>query len=215
VVNPTHLSDVASTDSCVQCHSQGKPTSNPIEGRYYDWPVGYQVGLNLRDFWTLEEHTLGTTTFTHFADGTAHKNRMQGNDFVQSLMYRRGVTCATCHDVHGTSNGAQLRKPATQICLDCHAPLSPNGPRAPTLEAHTHHRAGSAGSECVACHMPKIETTIADIKVSAHTFKFISPALTDRFQIPNPCTTCHTDKSTSWALEAMRKWPEQSPWRLD
>ena len=28
----------------------------------------------------------------HFADGTAHKNRMQGNDFVQSLMYRRGVT---------------------------------------------------------------------------------------------------------------------------
>jgi predicted CXXCH cytochrome family protein len=215
VVNPTHLSDVASTDSCVQCHSQGKPTSNPIEGRYYDWPVGYQVGLNLRDFWTLEEHTLGTTTFTHFADGTAHKNRMQGNDFVQSLMYRRGVTCATCHDVHGTSNGAQLRKPATQICLDCHAPLSPNGPRAPTLEAHTHHTAGSAGSECVACHMPKIETTIADIKVSAHTFKFISPALTDRFQIPNPCTTCHTDKSTSWALEAMRKWPEQSPWRLD
>jgi len=28
----------------------------------------------------------------HFPDGTAHKNRMQGNDFVQSVMYRRGVT---------------------------------------------------------------------------------------------------------------------------
>jgi hypothetical protein len=43
---------------------------------------GFHVGLNLVDFWKLEEHKLGETTFTHFADGTAHKNRMQGNDFV-------------------------------------------------------------------------------------------------------------------------------------
>jgi predicted CXXCH cytochrome family protein len=214
VINPAHLDDVASTDTCIQCHSQGRPLQNPIEGQYYDWPVGYQVGGNLQKFWTLEEHTLGTTTFTHFADGTAHKNRMQGNDFVQSLMYRRGVTCASCHDVHGTANYAQLRKPASQICLDCHGPLSPNGPRTATLEAHTHHKATSAGSECVACHMPKIETTIADVKVSAHTFAFIPPAMTDRYQIPNPCTSCHTDKTTAWAKDAMAHWDERSPWRL-
>ena len=51
------------------------------------------MGKDLKDFWKLEEHKLGETTFTHFADGTAHKNRMQGNDFVQSVMYTRGVTC--------------------------------------------------------------------------------------------------------------------------
>ena len=61
-------------------------------------------------------------SFTHFADGTAHKNRMQGNDFVQSLMYTRGVTCFSCHDVHGTANNAVLWKPAKEICLDCHGP---------------------------------------------------------------------------------------------
>ena len=214
MINPARLGDIASTDTCVQCNSQGRPLQNPIEGQYYDWPVGYRVGLNLSDFWSLEDHTIGTTTFTHFADGTAHKNRMQGNDFVQSLMYRRGVTCATCHDVHGTGNYAQLRKPANVICLDCHGPSSPNGPRTATLEAHTHHKPGSTGSECVACHMPKIETTIADVKVSAHTFRFVTPAMTDRYQIPNPCTTCHSDKSTAWATEAMRHWTEQSPWRL-
>lgn len=38
----------------------------------------------------LEEHKLGETTFTHFADGIAHKTRMQGNDFVQSVMYTHG-----------------------------------------------------------------------------------------------------------------------------
>ena len=29
---------------------------------------------------------------------------MQGNDFVTSRMYSRGVTCFSCHDVHGTEN---------------------------------------------------------------------------------------------------------------
>src|SRR5437016_3795513 len=104
IVNPARLDYVQASDTCIQCHSQGRPLKNPIEGKYYDWPVGYRVGLHLSDFWQLEEHTLGQTTFTHFADGTAHKNRMQGNDFVQSVMYRRGITCFTCHDVHGTGN---------------------------------------------------------------------------------------------------------------
>lgn len=215
ILNAARFDYVSANDTCIQCHSQGRPLTNPIEGRYFDWPVGYHVGLNLRDYWQLEEHTLGQTTFTHFADGTAHKNRMQGNDFVQSVMYRRGVTCFSCHDVHGTDNYAQLRKPANKICLDCHGPMSLNGPRTATLEEHTHHKTGSPGSECVACHMPKIETTIADVKVSAHTFAFITPSMTEKYQIPNPCTMCHTDKTTEWAKAAIRRWPERSPWRAE
>jgi predicted CXXCH cytochrome family protein len=215
ILNPARMEYVQANDTCIQCHSQGRPLTNPIEGKYYDWPVGFRPGLHLRDFWQLEDHTLGIQSFTHFAEGTAHKNRMQGNDFVQSLMYRRGIACFSCHDVHGTDNYAQLRKPADKLCLDCHGPLSLNGPRTATLEEHTHHKAGSTGSQCVACHMPKIETTIADVKVRAHTFAFITPAMTDKYKIPNPCTSCHTDKSTAWATEAMRQWPERSPWRLD
>jgi predicted CXXCH cytochrome family protein len=215
ILNPSRMDYVSANDTCIQCHSQGRPLTNPIEGKYYDWPVGYRVRLNLQDFWRLEDHTLGELTFTHFPDGTAHKNRMQGNDFVQSVMYRRGITCFTCHDIHGTDNNAQLRKPSQELCLDCHGPLSPNGPRTATLEEHTHHKAGGPGSQCVDCHMPKIETTIADVKVRAHTFAFISPAMTDKYKIPNPCTSCHTDKSTAWAAEALHHWPERSPWRLD
>jgi predicted CXXCH cytochrome family protein len=215
ILNPARMDYVQANDTCIQCHSQGRPLTSPIEGKYYDWPVGFRSGLHLKDFWQLEEHTLGAQSFTHFADGTAHKNRMQGNDFVQSVMYRRGITCFSCHDVHGTDNYAQLRKPAEKLCLDCHGPLSLNGPRTATLEEHTHHKAGSPGSQCVACHMPKIATTIADVKVRAHTFAFITPAMTDKYKIPNPCTSCHTDKSTAWATEAMRQWPERSPWRLD
>ncbi|HEX4997691.1 MAG TPA: cytochrome c3 family protein [Terriglobia bacterium] len=214
IVNPARLDYVRANDTCIQCHSQGQPLKNPVEGKYYDWPVGFQQGGNLKDYWKLEEHKLGETTFTHFADGTAHKNRMQGNDYVQSLMYRRGVTCFSCHDVHGTPNNADLVKPVSQLCLTCHGPASPNGPHAPTIEAHTRHTAGSAGSECVSCHMPKVAQEIADINIRSHTFNFVGPELTEEFKVPNACTGCHTDKTTEWAREALKNWPGLSPWRL-
>jgi predicted CXXCH cytochrome family protein len=214
-LNPARMDYVDASDTCIQCHSQGRPLTSPIEGKYYDWPVGFHAGLNLRDFWQLEEHTLGQTTFTHFAEGTSHKNRMQGNDFVQSVMYKHGITCFACHDVHGTENYAELREPANKLCLDCHGPMSLNGPRTGTLQEHTHHKEGSAGSQCIACHMPKIETTIANVTVRAHTFAFIYPAMTDKYKIPNPCTSCHTDKSTAWATETISHWPERSPWRTE
>jgi len=214
ILNPGQMDPVAASDTCIQCHSQGQPGSSPIEGKYYDWPVGYNVGLKLADYWKLEDCTLGQTTFYYFPDCTARKNRMQGNDFAQSVMYRHGITCATCHDVHGTSNYAQLRKPADQICLDCHGPATPNGPHTPTLEEHTHHKAGSAGSQCVACHMPAIETEgVPATFVHAHTFRFITPEMTDKYGIPNPCTSCHKDKNTAWAQDALRRWPERSAWR--
>ena len=214
ILNPARLDYVQANDACIQCHSQGRPLSNPIAGLYYDWPVGFHMGKKLSDFWKLEEHKLGETTFTHFADGTAHKNRMQGNDFVTSLMYTHGVTCFTCHDVHGTENNADLRKPAATLCLDCHGPNSPNGPHAPTIEQHTHHPAGSPGSECIACHMPKIAQTLGDVNVRSHTFRFITPAMSDTLKIPNACNACHTDKSTAWATAALQTWTDRSPWRI-
>jgi predicted CXXCH cytochrome family protein len=213
ILNPARMDYVSASDTCIQCHSQGRPLTNPIEGKYYDWPVGYQVGLKLQDYWQLEDHKLGELSFTHFPDGTAHKNRMQGNDFARSVMYRRGVTCFDCHDAHGTKNYAQLRKPVNAICLDCHGPGSRNGPREATLAEHTHHKDGSTGSECAACHMPKIEAEIPGVFVRAHTFSFITPAMTDKYKIPNPCTSCHVDKTTAWAADALRRWPDRSPWR--
>jgi predicted CXXCH cytochrome family protein len=214
VVNPAHLDFVGASDTCIQCHSQGRPIRNPVEGQYYDWPVGFEMGKDLKDYWQLESHQLGETTFTHFADGTAHKNRMQGNDFVQSAMYTHGVTCFSCHDVHGTANNADLRKPGNEMCLQCHVPGAANGPRAATVEAHTHHKSGSKGNECAGCHMPLIEQTIADTNVRAHTFRFITPLEGERLKIPNGCHGCHADKSAGWATESLERWKTVSPWRM-
>ena len=217
ILNPARQNYVDANDTCIACHSQGQPLTNPIKGQYYDWPVGYHAGLKLSDYWKLEPHTLGETSFTHFPDGTAHKNRMQGNDYVQSLMYTRGVTCFSCHDVHGTDNEALLRKPVqnNELCLSCHGPNSQNGPHAVSIAAHTHHAAGSAGSQCVACHMPKILPELPGGPfVATHTFHFVSPAETAAMKIPNACNTCHKDKDTAWAQAALKSWDDRSPWRM-
>ena len=213
IVNPAKLDDVRADDVCIQCHSQGQPRSNPIEGRFYDWPVGYQPGDRLSDFWHLEPPEFGRETFTHWPDGTAHKNRMQGNDFVQSQMHLKGVRCSGCHDTHGTEHEADLRLPGNAVCLQCHNGVMQPGPRG-SIEFHTQHAANSEGSKCIACHMPAISQTIADVNVRSHTFKFISPALSERHHMPNPCTTCHTDRSNDWAIKALETWPSVSPWRV-
>jgi predicted CXXCH cytochrome family protein len=200
------------TDVCIQCHSQGQPLTNPIEGQYYDWPVGYQPGDRLRDFWVLDEHHLGEETFTHWPEGSAHKNRMQGNDYVQSTMYAKGVTCAACHDVHGTEYEADLLLPGNEVCTQCHGPQLQPGPRG-TLTYHTQHEADSEGSSCVACHMPLNARTVGNVNVRSHTFRFVSPAMTEQYGVPNPCTSCHEDQTNEWALEHLRDWPAFSPWR--
>jgi len=214
IVNPARLDPMRATDTCLQCHSQGQPLTSPIQGKYYDWPVGFHVGSELKDYWKLEPHKPGEVSFTHFADGTAHKNRMQGNDFVTSAMYTHGVSCSSCHDPHGTANNADLLKPANVLCLQCHGPKSPNGPHTATIQEHTHHQEGSTGNECIACHMPRIAQTIANVNVRSHTFRFITPAATDSLKVPNACNGCHTEKSTKWATDNLKSWGQFSPWRV-
>jgi predicted CXXCH cytochrome family protein len=213
IVNPETLDFVRGNDVCMQCHSQGRPLTNPINGKYYDWPVGFIPGQRLADYWKLEELKPGTTDFYQYADLTAHKNRMQGNDFVQSVMYHRQIRCFDCHEVHSNQNESNLIEKGNALCLGCHNKRNPAGLKG-TVREHTHHAPDSPGSECVACHMPHIEQTIKDNYVAAHTFRFITPTETERSGIPNPCTTCHTDKSNSWAIKELKTWSNTSPWRV-
>jgi hypothetical protein len=62
--------------------------------------------------------------------------------------------------------------------------------------------------------MPKIAQTLGDVNVRSHTFRFVTPAMTDRLEIPNACNVCHTDRSTQWAAAALKTWSRPSPWRM-
>jgi predicted CXXCH cytochrome family protein len=213
IVNPDKLEPVRGNDVCIQCHSQGRPSVLPVDGKFVDWPVGFLPGQRLADVWNLEVPRLGTQDFYYWPDASAHKNRMQGNDFTQSVMYHRGLRCFDCHQIHSNANRSNLVVPGNALCLGCHTRSNPAGLKG-TVSEHTHHAANSAGSECTACHMPKIAQTLGNNYVSSHTFRFISPRLTQQFGIPNPCTSCHSDKSSEWAQAQLKNWSTTSPWRV-
>jgi hypothetical protein len=62
--------------------------------------------------------------------------------------------------------------------------------------------------------MPEIARTVAEVNVRSHTFRFIAPSMTEHYDIPNPCTSCHTDMTNESAAAELRNWGAISPWRV-
>ncbi len=106
------------------------------------------------------------------------------------------LDCLHCHTSSGRHRfqGAE----ANQACLPCHATLVQNP------SAHSHHRAESQGTECVACHMPK--TAFARMTRSDHSMRSPAPAATLAFGSPNACNLCHTNQDAGWADHKVREW---------
>jgi predicted CXXCH cytochrome family protein len=203
IVNPARLSTERSMDICLSCHQAGKPND-----LIYAWPIGYQPGMELAKFWNGFKPEEGKQTAEFWHNGTAHKNRVQGNAFVQSVMFDHGIQCTNCHDMHSTTHTAMTIKSAATnaLCLGCHGPGKDHGPKEDSFTAHTHHAALSTGSRCIECHMTKTGDNAVPREARNHTFAFISPADTIKTGDPNSCNTCHADKAPEWALEFVKQW---------
>jgi hypothetical protein len=62
--------------------------------------------------------------------------------------------------------------------------------------------------------MPKIAQTIADVNVRTHTFRFVTPAASEMYKIPNACVLCHKEKTNAWAGQQLQSWTNFSRWRM-
>lgn len=210
IVNPARLSTERATDVCLACHLAGKPTIPE-----YAWPVGYQPGKKLADYWQGFAPEAGKQTSEFWGNGTAHKNRVQGNTFSRSIMHAQGLQCSNCHDAHGSRHPSMTIKSAetNALCLSCHGPGKRIGPQYTNVSEHTHHAPTSTGSQCINCHMTKTGENSVGAESRDHTFNFISPAVTlgsdskdASKRIPNSCNTCHADKTPEWALASVKIW---------
>jgi predicted CXXCH cytochrome family protein len=142
----------------------------------------------------------------YFADGQIHDEVYEYGSFRQSRMYQRGVRCSDCHDPHS----ATLRAEGNALCVRCHQPHP--DPRFPTLAAkeydapsHHHHAAGSAGAQCVACHMPQRNYMVVDARRD-HFIRVPRPDVTVTHGTPNACNGCHADRAPEWAVRAVDTW---------
>jgi tetratricopeptide (TPR) repeat protein len=136
----------------------------------------------------------------YHADGQILGEVYEYGSFLQSRMYRAGVTCSDCHDPHSLKTAT----PPSAVCARCHLPAKFDTP------AHHHHRAGSTGAACVGCHMPERTYMMVDPRRD-HSLRVPRPDLSVAIGTPNACTGCHRDRPARWAAEAVARWTDGRP----
>lgn len=172
-------------ETCARCHAR----RGMIEDRYvYGRPL-------------LDTHrpALLDAELYH-ADGQILGEVYEYGSFLQSRMYRAGVTCSDCHDPHSLATAA----PPSAVCARCHLPAKFDTP------AHHHHKVGSPGAACVECHMPTRTYMVVDPRRD-HSLRVPRPDLSVAIGTPNACTGCHRDRPAQWAADAVERWSPGRP----
>ena len=217
IYKATMSDPIRATEVCLQCHMRNRDKKldanisvKDLWAVAKDYPYGYEAGKPLIDYKKVAPFTLGKETKEFWANGSAKKNRTQGNEFVHDSMYKHGITCVNCHSPHSLSNRAD-KPEGNQACLKCHSLGSVIGPHQSSIEAHTHHKANSKGSLCIECHMPKTgrHTGKSPLTVRSHKFDFTSPAETKFYKMPketNACVACHKEKSLDELQKDLEGW---------
>lgn len=134
------------------------------------------------------------TTERYYADGQIREEDYEYASFLQSKMFRQGVTCSNCHNPHSGKRYYMTN----QLCLQCHSKTYDD----PT---HTFHAINTAGAECKSCHMPE-KTYMGNDLRRDHSFRVPRPDLSVRYATPNSCNNCHKNKTAQWAADAVVKW---------
>ena len=188
----------AEVEVCAPCHARrSELTAAPVPGR----PLMDDYRPTLLD------------AGLYFPDGQQQDEVYIYGSFRQSKMYSEGVRCTDCHDAHT----ATLKADGNAICTQCHHPGGND--RFPSLTAkvydhpsHHYHPEGSAGTQCVSCHMPERTYMVVDPRRD-HAFSIPRPDLSARLGTPNACIGCHDDKPHDWAADAITRWFGGDAWR--
>ena len=194
IVVPTRLTAERATMVCAQCHSLRDLTV-----------PGFVAGADYFDHFApvLEYGQKSDKDPAYWTDGRPRRFSNDAIGFWQSACYLTGnATCTTCHsDPHepDVDRNPQLDVANNGLCAKCHAPIVRD------LTRHTRHAPDSAGSACIACHMPRTVISLRS-RMPDHTISVPAPENTVRHGIPNACSECHQDLDAGWAVKTLEKW---------
>jgi predicted CXXCH cytochrome family protein len=183
-------------NTCGPCHSRREPLGA-------DSPL---PGSRFADHYNLSPLLGGL----YYADGQQHDEVYVLGSFMQSKMHERGVNCTNCHAPHS----AKLVAEGNALCTQCHNEAG----RAdfPTLKpglfdspVHHHHQMGTAGAQCVNCHMPERNYMVVDARRD-HFIRVPDPLLSEKTGSPDVCRSCHTGETAAWAADQIARWSPAS-----
>ncbi len=212
--------------SCEACHNGAKVHAEKSRERETDqrplfFPSGPQVLIQTDEdpaqVWARNPRNVNwicarchSGSRPRFAAGMDTWNSTEFSDASRGFCYKgdpaRGLpplTCVTCHDPHFTIGKKWSRPPEQDDakCLGCHVGLQEDEPRS----RHTRHAAGSEGSRCLNCHMPRLNEGMQDVVRTHRIFNPTNPGMIEANQ-PNACNLCHLDQSIDWTLARLKDW---------
>jgi hypothetical protein len=167
-------------ESCGRCHARRGPISE-------DYEYGEPLAHTHRPALVSEP--------LYFADGQIRDEVYVYGSFLQSRMYQAGVTCSDCHNPHSLE--LHTGPDPDLVCAQCHLPSTF------AVTGHHGHEAGQV--PCVDCHMPERTYMVVDPRRD-HSLRIPRPDLSLVSDVPNACTTCHTDRDNAWAAAAALEW---------
>lgn len=220
IVNPSKLSKERSAEVCGQCHSIHHFHNDADRDEWRQTGYRYRPGDVLGE--SKKFKVEGDDQF--WSDGMVRVGGREYHGLLHSPCYENGeMTCLSCHSLHaegGHGSAAALDEWADDqlkqgmrgdlACTQCHAQYAEPA----AIAAHTHHKAGSGGSECMNCHMPF--TTYGQLK-GIRSHQISSPSVQSSVDTgrPNACNQCHLDRSLQWADETMQRWYGSQPATLN
>ncbi|MHC4550443.1 MAG: tetratricopeptide repeat protein [Planctomycetota bacterium] len=187
VIRTRDLSSTQQVELCAPCHARRTELGDYDHTRVA--LLDHQVPAVLREG-------------LYHADGQILEEVYVYGSFVQSKMYRNGVRCGDCHDVHSL----QLVQPGNALCLQCH--------RADAYDRYDHHfhqkvheGRPSDGALCVKCHMPEQPYMVIDDRAD-HSLRVPRPDLSLAIGVPNACSQsgCHDDRPVEWSAQHYETW---------
>ena len=152
IVNPAKLAPALRDSVCQQCHLQGM-FRFPRAGRdFFD----FRPGLPLHRFLAV------------FVQKNGNQDKLEVAGQVEQLESSRcfrasqgQLGCTFCHDPHRLPEPSIKAAYYRKRCLECH---ENKGCALPLSERQARGR----GEDCVACHMPRSNTTIVHVAATDH-----------------------------------------------
>jgi len=175
-----NISSKEQVDECARCHSRREQLT-----------AGFNFEGSYLDHYSPQLLTEGR----YHSDGQILDEVYVYGSFLQSKMYRNDVKCTNCHNPHTL----KLKFEGNALCQQCHEPKKYN------TSLHTFHKENTEASKCINCHMTGKNYMINDFRRD-HSFRIPRPDLSMKYDTPNACNQCHTDKTAEWAWEACKKW---------